>query len=439
MNKKSPFKYAIYTRQSRASGAEMPSCQAQFSMCEDFVKVRAAPHWEWVGERFDDEQTPGDRFQRPGLDRLRDLIRSEAVQYVAVYSLDRLTRKMSHCMMLLNEMLKHGVEFGVAINPQMDTTTGQGQVLVAVIAALAEFEHDLIKSRIQDKFDFLRLNGRRLAGRIPFGYSANPRNKQLIVNEAEAPLVRMMFTLTEQGRLPHEIAESLNALASTARPSDSEPSNVRSAWSPRQILSILANPVYTGKFANKDGTVRPGVHDAIISDDLYAKTREIVSSRKPKATRAGGIQSPYFRLRGVVFCGRCGRPMGTHTAKIRKNMTRCYYRCRSHAGGRPPCKGVGLPAYDLEYYIIDLLLSDTLHDGLSKKDLQEICKAQDTLRSFRKHTDLRKVFPLLVQKVVYDPDESSITLTWNRNQMVEWGGKLTPMTELLLGKNDVKA
>jgi site-specific DNA recombinase len=243
MNTTTPFYYAIYTRQSKSSDAVMSSCDAQFALCEDFVKMRAAPNWQWIGERFDDEKMPGDRLHRPGLDRLREQIRAGTVQYVVVYALDRLSRKMKHCLQLLNEMLEHDVEFSVVLNPDLDTTTGKGQVMTGVLAALAEFEHDLIKSRIRDKFEFLRQKGRRLAGRVPFGYSADPGNKQLVIDETEAPLVKMMFTLAAQGRLPREIAETLNALSENVKPSGSYSSRERRPWTPRQVLSTPREPI----------------------------------------------------------------------------------------------------------------------------------------------------------------------------------------------------
>jgi hypothetical protein len=44
-------RYAIYTRQSSYdAGKVLSSCEAQFSICQDFVKSRAAPHCKWIGE-----------------------------------------------------------------------------------------------------------------------------------------------------------------------------------------------------------------------------------------------------------------------------------------------------------------------------------------------------------------------------------------------------
>ncbi len=56
-------------------------------------------------------------------------------------------------------------------------------------------------------------------------------------------------------------------------------------------------------------------------------------------------------LLGLACCGACGRPLNTHTIR-RGSIVYRYYRCRSTAGGREPCKGVLVGAHELESAVL---------------------------------------------------------------------------------------
>ncbi len=55
------------------------------------------------------EAWSGLSIERPKLDELRELVRSESIDVVVVYSLDRLMRDPVHGVILMQELEKHGV------------------------------------------------------------------------------------------------------------------------------------------------------------------------------------------------------------------------------------------------------------------------------------------------------------------------------------------
>lgn len=57
------------------------------------------------------------------------------------------------------------------------------------------------------------------------------------------------------------------------------------------------------------------------------------------AGRHGGRSGITWMVRGLLFCGQCGRLMSSHAVRSGPVIPR-YYRCRSTAGGQQPCKGV---------------------------------------------------------------------------------------------------
>jgi hypothetical protein len=67
----------------------LSSCQVQFDLCRAFVLSQTGLGYVLVDDRFDDEGYSGTTLERPGLQRLLELVRSGGVDRVVTYRLDR--------------------------------------------------------------------------------------------------------------------------------------------------------------------------------------------------------------------------------------------------------------------------------------------------------------------------------------------------------------
>jgi DNA invertase Pin-like site-specific DNA recombinase len=79
--------------------------------------------------------------------------------------LDRLARSTRHLVTLVAELEALGVDLTV-LEQAIDTTTPAGRLLFHVLAAISEFERDLIRDRVLAGLRRARSQGRRL-GRPP--------------------------------------------------------------------------------------------------------------------------------------------------------------------------------------------------------------------------------------------------------------------------------
>lgn len=95
-------------------------------------------------------------------------------------------------------------------------------------------------------------DGERSSGRVPLGYTSDPRTKQLVVAPDEARTVRWLFKAAASGKSPSEIALTANARRLPNK------SGKTDTWTPRSVLRIPQNPVYVAK--RPDGT--PAAHRA---------------------------------------------------------------------------------------------------------------------------------------------------------------------------------
>ena len=118
----------------------------------------------WTVIEFTDVAS-GARERRPGLDELLNAVRSRKVDVVICAKLDRLARSTHHLVTLAKEWEALGVDL-IVLDQAIDTTTPTGRLLFHVLAAIAEFERDLIRERVKAGLARAKAKGVKL-GRRP--------------------------------------------------------------------------------------------------------------------------------------------------------------------------------------------------------------------------------------------------------------------------------
>ena len=74
---------------------------------------------------------------------------------------------------------------------QFNTTTSMGRLTLNMLLSFAQFEREIAGERIRDKIAASKAKGMWMGGNVPLGYDV--KDRKLIVNEAEAETVRMIF------------------------------------------------------------------------------------------------------------------------------------------------------------------------------------------------------------------------------------------------------
>lgn len=133
---------ALYGRVSTTGHGQDP--ETQMRPLREMADRRG---WKVAGE-FVDNGISGSKKERPELDRLMALVRRGRVDVVAVWKFDRFARSVSHLLAALEEFKTQGVDF-VSITESVDTSTPMGMMIFVVVAAINEFERDLIRERVQ--------------------------------------------------------------------------------------------------------------------------------------------------------------------------------------------------------------------------------------------------------------------------------------------------
>jgi len=243
---------AVYTRKSSEEGLEQEfnSLDAQREACEAYVASQKAEGWLLVPDRYDDGGFSGGNLERPALRRLMDDIEAGRVDVIVVYKIDRLSRALMDFARLVEVFDRHGVTF-VSVTQAFNTTTSMGRLTLNVLLSFAQFEREVIGERIRDKFAASRRKGLWMGGWAPLGYDI--KDRKLVVNKAEAKLIRSIFErfvkLESATTLAHQLLQE-GVLGKRGKPIDKG-----------ALYKLLNNRIYIGEAVHK-GTAWPGEHEA---------------------------------------------------------------------------------------------------------------------------------------------------------------------------------
>ncbi len=154
----------------------------------------------------------------------------------------------------------------------------------------------------------------------PVGYINDSRNKSVVVDKKQAPVVRKAFELYAQGdqRL-EDIGEFLAQHKLVSR------SGKRIHIS--RATFILSNPFYTGLFRYA-GEIYEGKHEPIITKKLFDRVQEVLK-QKGRPRHKSTIEPQVFC--GLLSCATCGMMItGEYRVKTQKNGAQhfyTYYHC----------------------------------------------------------------------------------------------------------------
>lgn len=109
---------------------------------------------------YEDVGYSGAKRSRPQFDAmLRELREGDTVVF---FKLDRIARSTRHLLELVDDWSKRGIKFRSLTQPEIDTTTASGKLLLRVLAIVSEFERDLAIDRIYAGLEAARGRNRKL-------------------------------------------------------------------------------------------------------------------------------------------------------------------------------------------------------------------------------------------------------------------------------------
>ena len=95
-------------------------------------------------EKIVEDQVGGSRAERPGLNKVMELLREGDT--LVVWKLDRIGRSVKHLVDLISELSNSGIHFK-SLTDAIDTSTTSGRFFFHIMASLAQMERELTVER----------------------------------------------------------------------------------------------------------------------------------------------------------------------------------------------------------------------------------------------------------------------------------------------------
>src|ERR671917_512549 len=145
-----------------------------------------------VLEVITDPGQSGASLERPGMDRVRDLVAAGGVSVVLAQDRDRFAREPAYHYLLRREFEEHGTKIR-ALNDRGDETP-EGELTDGILDQLAKFERAKTAERSRrGKLRKVREGKIIASNKINYGFRYNAAREGYVVDEGTMPVVRRIF------------------------------------------------------------------------------------------------------------------------------------------------------------------------------------------------------------------------------------------------------
>ena len=200
----------IYARFSSDNQRE-ESITAQVRACTEYARRKGYP----VVKVYTDEARSATTDDRPGFLTMIDDIKSGRVeaQFLLVHKLDRFARNRYDSAVYRRTLASAGIRL-IAVDQPLDDSP-ESVLLESLLEGLAEYysknlSREVMKGMKENAYQ-ARFNG----GWVPLGY--NVIDGHYSINEQEAPVIRLIFSMFLQGHGYIKIMDKLNELGYLTR------------------------------------------------------------------------------------------------------------------------------------------------------------------------------------------------------------------------------
>lgn len=346
---------AAYARVSTEKEEQEDSFERQVSHYTTLITSK--PEWEFGGIYADSGITGTRAEKRPDFMRMIADCRAGKINKVLVKSISRFARNTVDALKYIQELKELGISVYFE-NENIDTLTPGGEVLITILAAMAEQESRTMSTNIKWTYQKKFKNGEVILNTgLMLGYRKAGRKDEegkeiYIINESEAEIVRRIYREYLAGTTVTRIARGLEA--------DGIPTKLgKKKWSPKVIMSILTNEKYTGdailgktfkpdvlsKYRQKNTGQAPmyyaeGTHPAIIDKEMFEMVKVEIQRRKDEQVTAVGSSrfTSKYPFSGLLICGECGHKLRRHVRTVGSGMKVPAWGCANRiVNGRREC------------------------------------------------------------------------------------------------------
>ena len=386
-------------------------------------KYVAEQGWELVDEYVDDGYS-GTNFDRPDVQRLLEDAKNGRIDIIIVKDLSRFGRNYIQVGQYVDYIFPmYNIRF-IAISDNVDTANvnSAGMDMMPIMNIFNEWHSANTSKKIRAVIEANARAGKYRTTFAPYGYIKGTDEKKLpVVDEPAASNVRRIFEMRASGISPKKISEAFNEegiLIPTdyrcQRDGTTTKKQTCHLWQTDIVKQILHNPTYLGhlvqlrsttvsyknkKHVNRDESeqvIIRNTHEAIVSQELWDKCREVEASVSQGKRNKAGVTQP---LSGLMYCADCGGKMrlGWNNTRHKRTDPRTYlrenYNCGNYSRfGKFYCTSHYIKLKDINTLVLmDIRSKAQLVIEDEKQAREDFLKRKERLSSAEKASDKKKL------------------------------------------------
>ncbi|MBR1643398.1 MAG: recombinase family protein [Butyrivibrio sp.] len=230
------LRVAVYARVSTGDPRQTSSYELQKNYYEDFVMHH--PNWTLV-KIYADEGISGTSLKhREQFKLMIEDCKKGLIDLIVVKSVSRFARNIVDCIGQVRELAALNPPVGVYFETEnIYTRKDDSEMALSFIATMAQEESHNKSTAMNSSIEMRFKYGIFLTPKL-LGYD-HDEDGNLIINEAEAKIVKMIFFMYLYGITPTKIAQTLTSLGYETKLGNKE-------WSSSSIMEILQNERHCG-------------------------------------------------------------------------------------------------------------------------------------------------------------------------------------------------
>ena len=330
-----------------------------------------------------DEARSGTTDRRDGFQQMiADAKNNASWNKILVYDLSRFARNSADASKYTAELEDLGIEL-ISVTQEFDNSN-EGYLLRGIVNLLNEYYSRNLAKHTHAGLKQKAKTAKHCGGKPPLGYDVV--NGNLVINEYEAAIVRLVFEMYENNFSYRKMAQILNDSGYTNK--------LGKPFTTNSFFSILHQEKYTGtyvwnKVSKKNNKGKRNNHKhkprgeqviiedaipAIIDKNQFNRVQELFSERKNGTSK--GKSKHFYLLSGSDYlkCAYCGSNLigsisSSHGIKYK------YYYCPKHRekNSNERCINKGIRADRLEPFVIGTVVADIFQ----RDDLVDIYNSTD--------------------------------------------------------------
>ena len=350
------LRVAAYCRVSTDNIEQLESLENQREHYQKYISNQ--PNWQLAKIYYDEGISGTQLTKRDALKELLADCHNHRIDLVVTKSISRLSRNTTDCLQIVRELQQLNIPI-IFEKEHINTGAMASELFLSILSSIAQDESHSTAGNLRWAIRQRFASGKFRVSSAPYGYSIEDGN--LVINRAEARIVREIFQQFLSGMSASQIAKKLNHNhVATKRGGQ---------WRSNTVINILRNSNYTGdmlcqktyrddqyhRHFNQGELTQYLIedhHPSLVNHETFNRIQVLLKEAAQKRhIETGSHKYQHHDLfSGKIICDNCGT-----TFKRQTRPNKIYWACQKHLKSAKQCPIKAVPEASLEVAFCNMM------------------------------------------------------------------------------------